>query len=167
MIFSLLPTTSKFLKFDNVKIPLDGIVEVSTSNTRTTTIHPVETGSNITDAQHQQPIETSFTAWITDTPQSIIDERTLTNLPNVFGASLVESHTKVQLEKLEKSANQGKLITVKTKYAEYEDYYLIGFSYSESSKSGLLINFSIRERQDDSSTDRTTANFSSDIGLWS
>jgi hypothetical protein len=167
MIFSLSPTTSPFIQLDNVRVLLDGITEVSVSNVRTTTLHPVETGSNITDAQHQQPIEMSFRAWITDTPQSLIDSRVFTNLPNVLGAQLVESHTKIQLEKLEKAVNQGKLATVKTKYAEYNDYYLTSFSYSETSNSGLLINFSIRERQDDSVEDRTTASFSPDIGLWS
>jgi len=145
---------------------IDGIMEVSVNNSRTTTLHPVETGSNLSDAQHQMPIEVSFSAWITDTPQSVIDQRVYTSLPNATGLQLVESHTKMQLEKLEKAVNAGKLVTINTKYAEYNDYYLISFSYTETSSSGILINFSIREKQDNSDNDRTTANFSPDIGIW-
>ena len=166
MQFSLTPLTNPYIQLDNVFVLIDGIMEVSVNNSRTTTLHPVETGSNLSDAQHQMPIEVSFSAWITDTPQSVIDQRVYTSLPNATGLQLVESHTKIQLEKLEKAVNAGKLVTINTKYAEYEDYYLISFSYTETSSSGILINFSIREKQDNSDNDRTTANFSPDIGIW-
>ena len=166
MQFSLTPLTNPYIQLDNVFVLIDGIMEVSVNNSRTTTLHPVETGSNLSDAQHQMPIEVSFSAWITDTPQSVIDQRVYTSLPNATGLQLVESHTKIQLEKLEKAVNAGKLVTINTKYAEYNDYYLISFSYTETSSSGILINFSIREKQDNSDNDRTTANFSPDIGIW-
>ena len=166
MQFSLSPLTSQFIQLGNIKVPVDGIMEVSHNNSFVNPLHPVETGSNISDAQHTMPIETSFTAWITDTPQSIIDKRAFLSLPNITGLQLVESHTKVQLEKIEKSAGKGNLVTVRTKYSLFEEYYLLSFSYTETSTSGLLINFTIRERQDDSDNNRTTANFSSDLGLW-
>lgn len=166
-IFSLSSIISEEIKIGNDTIKLDGITEVSSTNSRTITQHPTEDGYNISDAQHQMPIKASFQAWITDTPQSILDKRVYATLPNITGLSLVEGNIKKQLSKLEKAANDGELITLKTKYAIYSDFYIESFSYRETSKMAILINFSIMERQDNTDLSRETANFSQDIGLWS
>lgn len=166
-IFSLSSLTSESIKIGEFEVEVDGIMEVTPTNSRTITQHPVEQGFNISDAQHQMPIMVSFKAWITDNPQSVIDSRVFANLANSTGLNLVEGHIKKQLSGLEITANSGQLITVKTKYALYEDFYCVSFSYTESSKLGILINFSIMEKQDNADEDRNTINFSSDIGLWS
>lgn len=167
-IFSLSSLVSSTITIGVATIEVDGITQVSPKNSRTITQHPVEEGFNISDAQHQMPITVSFQAWITDNPQSILDERVFATLANSTGLNLVEGNVKKQLAKLEAEANKGSLVTVKTKYAKYKDYYCLDFSYKEDTKTGILINLSIMEKQDSSSDDRTTANFESDIiGLWS
>ncbi len=166
-IFSLSSLISQELTIGQETVKLDGITEVTSTNTRTITQHPVEQGFNISDAQHQMPKQITFKAWITDNPQSVIDDRVFANLANITGLNLVEGQVKKQLEKLEREADKGELITVKTKYALYKDFYCVSFSYTEDSRLGILINFSIMEKQDNADQDRTTANFSPDIGLWS
>lgn len=166
-MFSLAGLIDNVLIIGDEEIPLDGIVEVTPTNSRAVTSHPVEDGSTISDAIHQLPITMTFTAWVTDTAQSILDRRTYTNLANITGLDLLESHIIKQLKKLEKEANRGALVTLKTKYSKYTDYYLISFTYSESSRKGIAINFTIQERQVNNEDDRVTANFSSDLGAWS
>jgi len=154
--------------FDGVAISVDGITSVSPANSKIVTMHPIEDGFNISDAQHYQPIQMSFQAWISDTPQSAYDSRVLTAASNSSGLNVTESYTKRQLETIEGYANTGALISVKTKYAQYEDYYLLSFSYTETTEQALLISFAIMERQTSAEENRTTANFSNDVlGLWS
>jgi hypothetical protein len=166
-IFSLSSLISSSITIGTDTIEVDGITAVTPTNSRTITQHPVEQGFNISDAQHQMPIAVTFQAWITDNPQSVVDSRVFASLANATGLNLVEGQVKKQLSKLENNANQGQLVTVKTKYAKYENYYCVNFSYSESSKMGILINISILEKQDNAEAIRATAFFSSDIGAWS
>ena len=154
--------------FDGVAVKVDGITGVSPANSKIVTQHPIEDGFNISDAQHYQPIQVSFQAWITDTPQSLFDSRVLTAASNSSGLNVSESHVKKQLETIEGYANTGALISVKTKYAQYEDYYLLSFSYTETSEQAILISFAIMELQTSADESRTTANFDNDVlGLWS
>ena len=167
-IFSLASLVSSTITIGGETIQVDGLQEVSPTNSRTITQHPVEEGFNISDAQHQLPISVTFKAWITDNAQNVLDDRVYATLANSTGLNLVEGNVKKQLAKLEAEANKGSLVTVKTKYAKYTDYYCVNFSYSESSKMGILISLSIMEKQDSSATNRATVNFASDkIGLWS
>lgn len=167
-IFSLSSLTSDKITIGNETIQVDGIQEVTPTNSRTVTQHPVEQGFNISDAQHQMPISVAFKAWITDNPQSIIENRVFAALANLTGLNLVEGNIKKQIAKLEYEANKGGLVTVKTKYALYEDFFCLNFSYTESSSLGIVISLSLLEKQDNASDDRSTANFQSDIiGLWS
>lgn len=167
-IFSLSSLVKNSIKIGNETIKVDGISDVTTTNSRTVTQHPVEQGFNISDAQHQNPIPMKFRAWITDNPQSILDDRVFATLANSTGLNLVEGNVKKQLEKLEIEANKGGLVTIKTKYSLYEEYYCLDFSYTETSSLGIQINISILEKQDNSEEQRTTANFKTDtIGLWS
>jgi hypothetical protein len=168
MIFSLSGLIDQEITIGTATIAVDGITVVSPTNSRTVTSHPVEDGFNISDAQHQLPIQVSFKAWITDNPQSALDgERVLASLANSTGINLVEGNVKKQLQKLETEANKGSLVTVKTKFAKYTNYYCVSFNYQETTKKGIEINISIMEKQDSSDDERGTANFSPDIGLWS
>jgi hypothetical protein len=89
------------------------------------------------------------------------------NLPNVAGLQLIESHVQNQLSALEKEANDGGLVTVRTKNFLYQNYYCLAFDFTETDDNGILITMAIMERQDTSS-DRATSNFKTDtIGLWS
>lgn len=167
-IFSLSGLISDKLFVGNESVKLDGLVKVSPTNSRIVTEHPVEQGYNISDAQHQLPIQMSFQAWVTDNPQSILDSRVFTNIANSTGLDLVEGNVKKQLAKIESELNRGGLITLKTKYALYEDFYCTSFTYDETSTSAIQLNFTILEKMDNSGDDRTTAFFESDIiGLWS
>jgi hypothetical protein len=167
-IFSLSSLVDSSLTIGTQTIALDGITEVSSSNSRMITQHPVEQGYNISDAQHFLPIKATFKAWITDNPQSTIDERVFANIQNSIGLNLIEGNVKKQLDKIEAEANKGGLVTVKTKYAKYEDFFCESFSYTESTQTGILINFSIIEKQDTADKARGTANFDTNkIGLWS
>lgn len=165
--FSLSNLVKKEIKIGNATIAVDGIVEVQATNSRMITQHPVEQGYNISDAQHQMPITVTLRAWITNHAQSLIDKRAYMNLPNITGLQLVESHVQNQLAQLEAEANNGGLVTVRTKNALYENYYCVSFDYTENSDNGILINMSLLEKQE-TGTDRATINFKSDvIGLWS
>ena len=165
--FSLSGLISREITIGTATIPVDGIVEAQTSNTRTITQHPVEQGFNVSDAQHQMPIMVTLRAWITNHAQSIIDKRAYLNLPNITGLQLVESHVQRQLAALEEQANAGGLVTVRTKNSLYENYYCVAFDYTENDDNGILITMSIMEKQE-SGQDRSTVNFKSDlIGLWS
>lgn len=167
-IFSLSSLVSSSITIGNETIDVDGLAEVTPTNSRTITQHPVEQGFNISDAQHQMPISVTFKAWITDNPQSILSDRVFASIANSTGLNLVEGNVKKQLEKLEAEANKGGLVTVKTKYSIYEDFYCVSFSYTETSALGIQINLSILEKQDNAEQERTTAFFESDlIGLWS
>ncbi len=166
-IFSLSSIVGESLTIGTQTIDLDGITEVSPTNSRMITQHPVEQGYNISDAQHFLPIKATFKAWITDNPQSTIDNRVFATIANTTGINLVEGNVKKQLAKLETEANKGGLITVKTKYAIYQDFYCESFSYTETTRMGIEINFSIMEKQDTEDEDRGTVNFSPNLGLWS
>lgn len=166
-IFSLAGLISQSLQIGAIEIPLDGITDVTPTNSRLITQHPTDEGFNISDAQHQLPIKVVFKAWITDTPQSVLDSRIFASIANATGLELVEGQVKKELAKIEKMANLGLLITVKTKYALYKDFYLEDFRYTETPKKGIQINFSIMEKQENVDDDRTTANFADDLGLWS
>ena len=167
-LFSLSGLIDQTITIGAEEIAVDGISEVASTNSRTITSHPVEEGFNISDAQHQLPVQVSFKAYITDNPQGILDAtRSLASLANSTGLNLVEGNVKKQLQKLEAEANKGSLVTIKTKYAKYIDYYFVSFSYTETTRMGIEINISIMEKQDSSDQDRTTAYFSPDIGLWS
>lgn len=168
MIFSLSGLIDQEITIGTATIAVDGLMEVSSTNSRMVTSHPIEDGFNISDAQHQLPIQTSFKAWITDTPQSVLDtSKMVATLANSTGLNLVEGNVKKQLQKLEDEANKGSLVTIKTKYAKYKDYYCVSFNYSETTKQGIEISISIMEKQDSSDKERGTANFSSDLGTWS
>ena len=166
-LFSLSSLVPNELTIGNQSIRVDGITEVSTTNSRMITSHPVEQGYNISDAQHQLPIKTTFKIWITDHPQSVIDDRVFATLANSTGLNLVEGNVKKQLQKMEEEANKGGLVTVKTKYSIYKDFYCENFSWTETSAMGIKISVSIMEKQENSDETRTTANFSPDLGLWS
>ena len=167
-IFSLSALIEKSITIGNETIPVDAISRVSQSSTTTVTQHPVEQGFNISDAQHQMPIAVTFQAWITDNAQSMFSTRAYAELPNITGISIVEGHVKKQLEKLEREKNNGGLVTIKTKYAKYTDYYCLSFDYEETTRSGILINISIMEKQDNADDNRATAFFDTDtIGFWS
>lgn len=167
-LFSLSSLVENSITIGGEEIQVDGIQRVSPTNSRTITTHPVEQGFNISDAQHQMPVTVSFQAWITDHAQSVLSKRAYAELPNITGINLVEGHVKRQLEVLEIEANKGSLVTIKSKYAKYIDYYCISFNYEETTKSGILINISILEKQDSSDKNRTTSNFDTDtIGFWS
>lgn len=166
-IFSFSSLVQDSITIGNETIKIDGLTEVSPTNSRTITQHPVEQGFNKSDAQHQMPIAVTFRAWVTDNPQSILDNRVFATLANSTGLNLVEGNIKKQLEKLESEANKGSLVTIKTKYSLYEDFYCVSFSYTETSSLGIQINVSILEKQDNADEDRATAFFSPDIGLWS
>jgi hypothetical protein len=178
-IFSLSSLVSTTITIGTATIEVDGITTVSPINSRTITQHPIEEGFNISDAQHQMPVAVTFKAWITDNPQSVADmgrmftsalsdNIILSTLANATGLNLVEGNVKKQLAKLEAEANKGGLVTVKTKYAKYDKYYCVNFSYEETTKMGILISLSILEKQDNSASNRTTVFFASDkIGLWS
>lgn len=167
-IFSLSGIISQELTIGDETIELDGITEVSSTNSRTITTHPVEEGYNISDAQHQNPIQVTFRAWVTDTPQSVLDtKRMMASIANFSGLNIVEGHVKKQLQKLEAEANKGGLVEVRTKYALYSDFYCVSFSYTEGTAKGIELNISLMEKQDSADDERGTANFSSDLGLWS
>ena len=167
-VFSLSSLVSESLTIGTQTIDLDGITEVNPTNARMITQHPVEQGYNISDAQHFLPIKATFKAWITDNPQSIIDNRVFATIANTTGINLVEGNVKKQLVKLETEANKGGLVTVKTKYAIYKDFYCESFTYLETSRMGIEITFSIMEKQDTQDENRGTAFFENQlIGLWS
>jgi hypothetical protein len=165
--FSLSGLVQREITIGNATIKVDGIVEAHPTNSRTVTQHPVEQGYNISDAQHQLPIMVTLRAWITNHAQSAIDRRGYMNLPNVAGLQLIESHVQNQLAKLEKEANDGGLVTVRTKNFLYQNYYCLAFDFTETDDNGILITMAIMERQDTSS-ERATVKFKTDtIGLWS
>ena len=167
-IFSLSSLIDQEITIGTTTIAVDGISEVSSTNSRVITSHPIEEKFNISDAQHQLPIQVSFKAWITDNPQSVLDgSRVKASLANSTGINLVEGYVKKQLQILELEANKGSLVTIKTKYAKYKDYYCVSFSYQENTTLGIQINISIMEKQDSSDKERGTAFFSPDLGLWS
>lgn len=165
--FSLSGLIQRTITIGNESIDVDGIVEAKMSNSRTITKRPIEKGFNVSDAQHQLPIQVTLRAWITNHAQSILDTRAYMNLANVTGLQLIESHVQKQLAKLETEANNGGLVTVRTKNALYENYYCPVFNYTENDDNGILITMALMEKQE-TGQDRSTINFKSDlIGLWS
>jgi hypothetical protein len=165
--FSLSGLVQREITIGNATIKVDGIVEAQATNSRTVTQHPVEQGYNISDAQHQLPVMVTLRAWITNHAQSAIDRRGYMSLPNATGLQLIESHVQNQLAKLENEANNGGLVTVRTKNFLYQNYYCLAFDFTENDDNGIFITMAIMERQD-TSTERATAKFKIDtIGLWS
>lgn len=150
--------TAKTIKFD-------GLITATEENSNTVTRRPVEEGFDTTDAIHINPKRVDFDVIITDTPQSILDRRSLTNLPNILGLKLVKSHTKQQLARLQAISDNKETVTIKTKYNEYVDYFLEGFRYTEDNMQGLIISFSITENRTDA--EDTVRNVDDSLGLFS
>jgi len=147
-------------------VKFDGFMSVQQTVPNIVTKRPVEDGFDLNDAVHNSPISLSVEIIVTDTAQTIIDSRAITNFPNILGAKFVQTYTKRQLNRLTEISNNRETISFKTKYGNYEGYFLENFSYTETDEEGLRISFGLSENRTNEGQD-TSANIDDSIGLWS
>ena len=147
-------------------IEFDGYLSVTPAVTNVVTRRPIEDGFDLNDAVHNNPTILAVEIIITDTPQSLIDARSVTNLGNVFGTQFFKNHTQRQLDNLEAASNNRTEISLKTKYKTYDGYLIENFSYNETDEQALRISFTLVEARTDLEIS-STENISKSIGLWS
>jgi len=158
---------SKELETDTgSNIEFDGYLNVTPAVTNIVTRRPMEDGFDLNDAVHNNPTVLSVEIIITDTAQSIIDIRNVTNIGNVFGTQFFKNHTQRQLDNLEAASNNRTEIALKTKYKSYEGYLIENFTYTETDEQGLRISFTLIEARTDEALDASD-NIDESIGLWS
>jgi len=149
-----------------ITVAFDGFLSVNQVVNNVVTKRPIEDGFDLTDAVHNSPTVLSVEIIVTDTAQTIIDSRSITNLPNILGTKFVQTYTKRQLNRLDEISNNKETIYFKTKYGNYSGYFLENFSYTETEEEGLRISFNLSENRTDVVAD-TSLNIDDSIGLWS
>jgi len=149
-----------------ITVAFDGFLSVNQVVNNIVTKRPIEDGFDLTDAVHNSPTVLSVEIIVTDTAQTIIDSRSITNLPNILGTKFVQTYTKRQLNRLDEISNNKETISFKTKYGNYSGYFLENFAYTESEEEGLRISFNLSENRTDVVAD-TSLNIDDSIGLWS
>ena len=165
-ILSIDILSEKFISSSGAKFVLfDGRLSVTPVFSNTVTRRPVEDGFDANDAVHNNSTIVDIEIVITDTPQSILDERVLSSLPNILGPKLIQSYTKKQLEQLKAMSNNRETVTIKTKYDTYENYFLENFTYSEDEDDALVIRFTIIENRDSEVV--VSKNIDDSLGLFS
>lgn len=147
----------------NETVEFDGYLNVTPTHSNTITTRPTEEGFDVNDAVHNNPINLAVEIIITDTPQSIIDNRISSSLPAQIGLDTIESFSKRQLDILEKFSNNRESISLTTKYRTYKDYYILNFTYRETSEQALRISFNLLESR--KIINGTTANENNKSGV--
>jgi len=147
-------------------IEFDGYLNVTPAHTNVVTRRPIEDGYDLNDAVHNNATILAVEIIITDTPQSILDKRSITNAPNVFGTQFIKNHTQRQLDNMEAASRNRTAIALKSKYRTYENYLIEGFGYAETDEQALRITFNLVEVRADTDIN-PTENISPSIGLWS
>lgn len=147
-------------------VEFDGFMSVSPTITNIVTRRPVEDGYDLNDAVHNKAQTLSVEIIVTDTPQGVLDSRSVSNLPNVFGVRLLKSHVQRQLDNLEAISRNKVTISLTSKYRIYEGYFIESISYSEDSDQGLRISFDLVESRTNA-VFNPNKNISPTIGLWS
>ena len=160
-------STNEFVSDTNeITVEFDGFLSVQQVLNNTVTKRPIEAGFDLNDAIHNNPITLNVEIIVTDTAQTVIDKRAATNLPNITGAKFVQTHTKRQLDRLKEISNNRETISFKTKYGEYEGYFLENFEYTETDEEGLRISFNLSENRTDEA-EEASSNVDEEIGVWS
>lgn len=149
-----------------VIVEFDGFLNVTPSHTNVIARRPIEDGFDLSDAVHNNPTTLSVEIIVTDTAQTVIDPRAATNIPNLTGTKLVQTHTKRQINRLKKISSTRETVDMKTKYDVYLGYFLENFGYTETDEEGLRISFNLVEKQTNAETD-DTSNTDDSIGQWS
>jgi len=150
-----------------ITVSFDGFLSVNQVVNNIVAKRPVEDGFDLIDAVHNSPTVLSVEIIVTDTAQTIIDSRSITNLPNILGTKFVQTYTKRQLDRLTAISNKRETISFKTKYGNYKGYFLENFVYTESDEEGLRISFSLSENRTDAITIESLTTIDDSIGLWS
>lgn len=157
---------SSFESDSFASVEFDGFLNVTPAVSNIVTKRPIEDGYDLIDGVHNSASILAVEIIITDTAQTVIDKRAITNLPNVFGTKFFKSHTKRQLDNLQDIINKKGTVNLKTKYGNYEGYYIQDVAYSETSEQALRISFTMIESRTNATAD-ATSNISDSIGLWS
>lgn len=149
-----------------ITVEFDGYLNVNQVVPNIVTKRPIEAGFDKTDAVHNSPITLTVEIVVTDTAQTIIDKRAISNIPNILGTRFVQTYTKKQLSRLKEISNNRETISFKTKYGTYVGYFLENFGYTETDEEGLRINFTLSENRTNE-VQAATSNIDTSIGLWS
>ena len=147
-------------------VEFDGYLNVNQVVPNIVTKRPIEAGFDLTDAIHNSPIALTVEIVVTDTAQTVIDKRAISNLPNILGTKFVQTYTKKQLNRLKEISDKRETISFKTKYSTYKGYFLENFGYTETDEEALRINFTLSENRTNEVVD-ATENIDDSIGLWS
>lgn len=157
--------SSNILEGEITSVEFDGILAVTPVISNTVTRRPVEDGFDTSDAVHNNPTTVDISIIITDTAQSLLDTRAVSNLANIIGTKFIQSYTKKQLVRLQKISDNRELVNIKTKYNIFEDYFLENFTYTETPDDALEISFTIVENRTD--VVETSSNISDSVGVFS
>ena len=147
-------------------IEFDGYLNVTPAVSNIITKRPIEDGFDLIDGVHNSASILAVEIIITDTAQTIIDKRAITNLPNILGTKFFKTHTRRQLDSLQDIVSKKGTVNLKTKYGNYEGYYIQDVAYSETSEQALRISFTMIESRTDIAVE-ASENISDSIGLWS
>ncbi len=149
-----------------ITVEFDGYLNVNQVVPNIVTKRPVEAGFDLTDAIHNSPTTLTVEIIVTDTAQTVIDKRAISNIPNILGTKFIQTYTKKQLNRLKEISDSRETISFKTKYGTYSGYFLENFGYTETDEEGLRINFTLSENRTNEVED-TTSKIDTSIGLWS
>lgn len=140
-------------------VEFDGFMQVSPNTSTIVTTRPAESGYDYNDAVHNQATTLNCSIYITDTAQTLLDSRKISDIANIAGTKFTESYVKKQLDKLYNFQNNRYKVSLESKYGSYEDYIITNVTYEETSDQALQINFSMIETRQGTveTTDNNTA----------
>lgn len=165
-LISISGLAQKEISSSVANVEFDGYLNVTPAHTNTVSRRPIEDGFDAVDAIHINPTILNVEIIITDTPQGILDRRSITNAPNVFGTQFFKNYTQRQLDNIQEIVSTKTTISLKSKYRKYINYYIENYSYTETEEQGLRITFTMVEARTDQVVNPTD-NISESIGLWS